>query len=155
MDQFLRFTYDRQSSAVRRRETEARRGVPALEVLAERLAGSAGNDLSEEERQTGGTVLQWAMGIGSGVLYAALRNHIPGQGIRRGLAYGAAFSLVVDEGLTPLLGLAPGPVSFPWQTHTRGFVGHLVFGVAAEVVLSALEERPSQSEDGVPLHLGQ
>jgi uncharacterized membrane protein YagU involved in acid resistance len=72
-------------------------------------------------------------------VYVALRDHVPGQGTRRGLAYGAAFSLVVDEGLTPLLGLSPGPASFPWQTHARGFIGHLIYGTAAEAVLTLLD----------------
>jgi hypothetical protein len=150
MDRCLRFIYAHESAMVRHRESEARHGVPALEVLAEKLAARAGRPLSDEERQTGGTVLQWSTGIGAGVIYAALREHLPGNGIGRGLGYGAAFSLLVDEGLTPLLGLAPGPGAFPWQTHARGFVGHLVFGVVAEAVLEALDaaasgnRRPSQ-----------
>jgi hypothetical protein len=141
MDQTLQTFYDRQSAVTRHRESEARNGVPALEVLAEELAASAGRPLSEEQRESGGTILQWTTGIGAGVIYAVLRDQLPGSGIGRGLGYGAVYSLLVDEGLIPLLGLAPGPGAFPWQTHARGFVGHLVFGMVAEAVLEALEAR--------------
>ena len=71
--------------------------------------------------------------IGGGVLYSVLR--VPAVRAGRGLAYGTAFWLVVDEGLTPLLGFAPGPLAFPWQTHARGLLGHLVFGAAADTAL--------------------
>ena len=137
MDHVLQLIHDRHPADVLRRERAARGGVPALERLAERLAASAGVTLSEGARQRGGTVLQWMTGIGAGVLYAALRERLPGTGLRRGLGYGAAFSLVVDEGLVTLLGLAPPPWAFPWQTHARGVAGHLVFGAVAELTLTA------------------
>ncbi len=139
MDHVLRFLYNHEDAGVRRRESEARSGIPALEVMAERAAGLVGSTLSDEERQKGGTGLQWAMGIGAGMLYGVLRDRLPGSGIRRGLAYGAAFSLLVDEGLVPLLGLSPGPLAFPWQTHARGFAGHLVFGAVTEITLEWLD----------------
>lgn len=144
MDQTLQLVYDRESPAVRRRESEARGGVPALEVLAQEFAGMIGHPLSERERRMGGTILQWVTGIGAGAVYGALREHLPGRGIGRGLGYGAAFSVVVDEGIVPLLGLAPGPAAFPWQTHARGFLGHLVFGAVTEALLTlAPENTPS------------
>lgn len=139
MDRVLRRCYDRQGPAIRRREAEARGGVPALEVMAERLAGLAGIGLSAEERQRAGTVLQWTIGIGTGMLYGAIRDRLPASGLRRGLLYGAAVSLLVDEGLIPLLGFAPGPLAFPWQTHARGLLGHLVYGAVAEAAMSGLD----------------
>lgn len=139
MDQTLQAIYDRESAVVRSRERRARGGVPALEVLAERLAALKGLPLSPEERAAHGTVLQWVVGIGAGMLYATFREHVPGRGTSRGLVFGVAFWLVVDETLTPMAGLAPGPAAFPWQTHARGFAGHLVFGVAADTTLRAFD----------------
>lgn len=139
MDQILQFLYDHEGPHVREREDRARGGIPALEVMADELAGLTGSTLSKGERQTAGTVLQWATGIGAGVLYGALRRRVPGVTAGRGIAYGAAFSLVMDEGLIPLLGFSPGPGAFPWQTHARGFIGHLVYGAVAEAVLSRLD----------------
>lgn len=139
MDQVLSFCYDREGSAVQSREAKARGGVPALEVMAESAAGLAAIKLSEEERQRGGTTLQWTVGIGTGMLYGAIRHRLPGSGIRRGLLYGAAVSLLFDEGVVPLLGFAPGPRAFPWQTHARGFVGHLVYGAVIDSAMSGLD----------------
>lgn len=139
MDQVLRALYDRESPRVRARESAARGGVPALERVAESGAEQVGVRLSGRERRAGGTVMQWTTAIAAGALYGALRGRVPGASAGRGLAYGAAFSLVVDEGAVPLLGFSPGPRSFPWQTHARGVVGHLVFGVAAEAVLRSLD----------------
>ncbi|CAN5716606.1 hypothetical protein BH23GEM5_BH23GEM5_23920 [soil metagenome] len=79
------------------------------------------------------------MGIGAGVLYSVLRRRIPAARAGHGLAYGAAFSLVMDEGLTPMLGFVPGPGALPWQTHARGFIGHLVFGVVSEATMQWLD----------------
>ncbi len=139
MDGVLRFLYNHEDPETRRQEDEARGGVPALEVMAERSAQIAGVALSPLERQRGGTSLQWAVGIGAGMLYAALRDHLPGSGIRRGILYGAAFSLLVDEGVVPLLNFAPGPFAFPWQTHARGFAAHLVYGAVAEITMRCLD----------------
>ena len=139
MDQVLRLLYNHEDPRGRQRENEARNCVPAMEVLAEDVTGLARIAISEQQRQAGGKILQWVMGIGAGTLYGALRRRLPGVTAGRGLVYGAAFSLLVDEGAVPLLGLSPGPQAFPWQTHARGFLGHLVFGATADAVCNVLE----------------
>ena len=101
--------------------------------------GLAAIRLSEEERRRAGTALQWTIGIGTGVLYGAIRDRLPGSGIRRGLLYGAAVSLLFDEGLLPLLGFAPGPLAFPWQAHGRGFLGHLAYGAVVDIAMTGLD----------------
>ncbi|MBA3346113.1 MAG: DUF1440 domain-containing protein [Gemmatimonadales bacterium] len=143
MDQTLRILYDHEHPSARRAEDRARAGVPALEVVAERAAALAGVTLSDERRQAAGTAMQWVVGIGAGMLYGVLRSRFPAVRAGRGLAYGAAFSLGFDEGAVPLLGFAPGPAAFPWQTHARGFVGHLVFGAVAEATLTVLGSKAS------------
>lgn len=139
MDHALRWMRGAESPVVREEEDRARGRVPALEVLADRVAGAAGADLTRGQREAGGTVAQWTVGVAMGVLVAVVRPRDPAVRWRRGLSYGAVLSLTVDEGLVPLLGLAPGPWAFPWQTHARGFLGHLVFGIAAEAVLAAVD----------------
>lgn len=143
MDQVLRFLYNHERPAVQAREDHARGGIPALERMAEEMAGSFGSPLSDHQRQVGGTILQWTTGIGAGVLYGALRGRLLGVSAGRGLVYGAAFSLIVDEGLIPLLGFASGPRAFPWQTHARGFLGHLAFGAVTEAALETLDPTAS------------
>ncbi len=72
-------------------------------------------------------------------MYGALRDRLPGAGAGNGLLFGAAFWAVVDEAGNTALGLTPAPGAFPWQTHARGLAGHLVFGVAADTALRAMD----------------
>ncbi len=48
-----------------------------------------------------------------------------------GLGTGAAMSLIVDEGMTPMLGFSAPNSAYPLVTHLRGFVAHLAFGLGA------------------------
>lgn len=55
-------------------------------------------------------------------------------------------SLIVDEGLTPLLGFSAPNRAYPASTHVRAFAAHLVFGLAVAAVTEAtwcvLDRRP-------------
>ena len=42
---------------------------------------------------------------------------------------GAAMSLIVDEGMTPLFAFSAPNRDFPLSTHPRGFVAHLALGL--------------------------
>jgi hypothetical protein len=46
-----------------------------------------------------------------------------------GLVTGASLSLLINEGLTPLLGFSAPNRAYPLVTHLRGFVAHLVYGL--------------------------
>jgi uncharacterized membrane protein YagU involved in acid resistance len=46
--------------------------------------------------------------------------------------------LLADEGIVPALGLSKGPKDYPLSTHAYAFASHLVYGIATEVVRSAL-----------------
>jgi uncharacterized membrane protein YagU involved in acid resistance len=130
--------YERESSAARKREDSARGDRTAYEVAAEKGAGFLGKSLTAEQRARWGLVVHWSLGIGAAVLYAAVRTQLDSPDMRHGLLFGFAFWAVMDETLTPLLRLTPGPLAFPWQTHLRGLVGHLVFGAVAELTLSLM-----------------
>ena len=45
----------------------------------------------------------------------------------------------MDEGAVYALGLTPGPTAFPWQTHARGFAGHLVLGVILDAAFDVAD----------------
>ncbi len=139
MDPAIQFLYNHEGPSVREAEDAARGRVPALEVLAEKIAARAGLSLSLAQREKAGTALQWATVIVTGMAYGALRDRAPAVGAGHGLAFGAGVALLVDEGMVPLLGLSPGPGAFPWQTHARSLVGHLIFGFAADAALDLLD----------------
>jgi len=133
------YLYEAENEQARQREDEARDGKTAYGVAAEKTAEILGRELSEEQRQQAGSAIHWALGIGTGAAYGALRHRVPGADAGNGLLFGTAFWAVVDEGANVALGLTPGPSAFPWQTHARGVAGHLVFGVAAETALRAMD----------------
>jgi uncharacterized membrane protein YagU involved in acid resistance len=121
-------------------EDRARGGRTAYEIAAEKAAGVVGRKLSPEQRQKLGLAIHWALGAVAGAAYAVLRRRVPGVSAARGLAFGTAFFGAVDEGATAGLGLTPPPRAFPWQTHARGFAGHLVYGAVTETLLDAADE---------------
>lgn len=134
--------YDRESPRAREREDRARHGTTAYAVAAEKGARLFGVELDAARRERYGTLVHQALGVGTGALYAAVAERLPRAGLARGLAFGAAFFLLVDEGVVYALGLTPGPTRFPWQTHARGLAGHLVYGAVADAFVRAAGGRP-------------
>ena len=158
MAQTTRYLYEHENERVKEQERAARGsrrasgaeagnapgmveqgGVSGLSsggsVAVERAAGVVGRELSDEERKKLEVKLNLGLSMGAGAAYALLRHRVPVAGWGRGLTFGALFWLLVDEAGNPVLGLTPPPKKFPWQTHRRGLVGHLVLGLVTEAVL--------------------
>jgi hypothetical protein len=133
------FLYDHEREVVRKREDDVRGQKVSYVVAAERAAHLAGIELSAEQSARYGIAIHWALGIGVGALYGLLRDRIPQAGLARGLAFGTAFWLLVDEGANYALGLTPEPTKYPWQTHARGLAGHFVYGTVADAALTAFQ----------------
>lgn len=131
--------YEHEDKAARQREDEARDGKTAYGVAAEKAAALYGRELSDDDRKQYGQAIHWALGAGAGALYGVLRPRSEGASLAGGLLFGAAFWLVMDEAVTPALGLTKGPAAFPWQTHARGLAGHLAFGAVANTTLAAIQ----------------
>ncbi len=133
------YMYDREDPEAREEEDEAREGRSAYEAAAEKAADAAGQSLDRTQREQAGAAIHWALGIGAGAAYALFRRQVQGFGYTAGTAFGTAFWAFIDEGLVPALGLTPGPMAFPWQTHARGLVGHLTFGTVTDGTLRLLD----------------
>lgn len=139
MGQVTAVLYEKEDKAARQREDDARDGTTAYGVAAEKAAELVGTTLTEHERARSGEAIHWALGIGAGAVYGALRPRSELASRAAGLLFGAAFWAVMDETVTPALGLTKGPGAFPWQTHARGLAGHLVFGAAANSTLAMIQ----------------
>ncbi len=112
----------------------------AAQVAAKKAAEATGSDLSEQQLYQRGQIIHYAIGMAPGALYGALRDRRKGVGAMRGLAYGLALFVIADELLNPLLGLTSGPTRYPWQTHARGLIGHLVLGGVTDTVFDVLSQ---------------
>jgi hypothetical protein len=131
--------YQRENPRARERVERVRQGRSSYGIAAEKIAGLAGASLSDEQRESYGKGIHWALGAGAGAAYALLRDRMPAAAAAGGLLFGTAFFLLMDEGLVYALGLTPGPSEFPWQSHARGLAGHLAYGATAERALTLLE----------------
>lgn len=134
------YLYDREPPAARKAEEQARDGQTAFARGAKQGAELVGFELRPELQQKAGQALHWTVGIGAGALYAVLRRRVDQAEWAQGLGFGTGFWLLVDEGLVPALGLTPGPLGFPWQTHARGWLGHLTFGFVVDTTLDVLDQ---------------
>jgi uncharacterized membrane protein YagU involved in acid resistance len=140
MNRVTTFLYEREDPRARQREDAARHGQTAYGIAVEKAAAAVGaGPLPQEQQQKLGQALHWALGVGGGALYGALRGRVPAIDAGQGLAYGTAFWGVVDEGANTALGLTPPPAAFPWQAHARGLAGHLAYAVVIDSVLDAAD----------------
>lgn len=140
MSKVTTYMYRHESDEVHRREDEVTGGQNSLEMAAIKLARLAGKELDDRQKKQLALAIHWALGIGTGAAYAALRPRARWAAEGQGLGFGTVFWLAVDEGLVPLLGLSRGPMAYPWQSHARGLAGHLTFGVVTETTLDLLDQ---------------
>jgi hypothetical protein len=131
--------YEREDRWVRRAEDDARGGKTSYGAAAEKAARFAGATLDAGQREKAGSAIHWMIGIGAGATYAVLRRRFNAIGRTAGVGFGTAFWALLDEGMVPALGLTPGPLAFPWQTHARGLAGHLTFGTVTDGTLRLLD----------------
>ena len=137
--------WDAEDSLIRAETRRVRPGgMDPAHVLANRIAGALGTELSPPQPHPLGIALHYSFGMVPTLAYAALRHRYPAVAAGGGTAWGLAMTLVEDEGMNPLLGLAASPQDYPWQDHARAVVAHVVLGAVAEGVLRALDGPPGQ-----------
>lgn len=102
-----------------------------------------GSDLAETERNAVGIAIHAGLGMAPGALYPALRRRLPCLRAGRRTVYGLALFVVTDEVAGRLLGIMGPQRNYPWRTHLRGLLGHVVLGVVTEMTLNVLEEQSS------------
>jgi hypothetical protein len=125
--------YERESQGSREREQAVRPGPP-YRIVAQKTAALLGLDLSEAALEKAALVFHYGLAISWSPTYALLRRRTGLGPVAAGLASGVAMSAVVDEGLTPALGLSAPNRAYPFAAHARGVASHLAFGLAVAAV---------------------
>lgn len=128
--------YDAMPDRVKRQETAASPALDPSQMAAKKLAALFGVDLRGKALENGGWAVHYATGLGWTPVYMMLRRWGGLHPAGAALVCGSAMALVLDEGVVPALKLSRGPRAYPWQTHARGLVNHIAFGV---VVAAAVE----------------
>jgi hypothetical protein len=133
MDQATTWFYERQSDASRQRESELLpEGAPM--ASAQKLAGRVGAEPTDEQAGQLATALHQYLGQGYGVAAATLtRRGTPP--LAAGVGAGVGGFLLFDE-LANSLFFTPPPQAYPPESHLRGVVGHLTFGVVTGALLA-------------------
>ncbi len=133
------YLYEHEDSGARQREDAARGGNSAYGNAARKAAGLLGISLSPQMTRRLGSGIHWLLGAGGGAAYGVMRRRVAGVTAGQGLAFGAGFFTLMDEGANTALRLTPPPAAFPWQAHARGLAGHLVYGVVTDTLLDAAD----------------
>lgn len=139
MDRVDCFMFKHEDPAARQRTQAVRPGgMDPAHIMANKAAEAVGAKLSPPQPHPAGVAVHYAIGIGPGALYGALRDRARAVGTGRGLLYGLGLFLVHDEILNAATGLSADPRRYPWQAHARGLVAHLVYGAVTDAILDLL-----------------
>jgi len=125
-------------------EADRKPGGPGAErrlltrIAARKTAALLGLQLTDKQAEQAGLVFHYGLGMSWGTVYTLLRRLTPLPPAVAGLLTGASLSLLVDEGLTPLLGFSAPNRAYPLSTQVRGFVAHLVYGLSVAGVAESI-----------------
>jgi hypothetical protein len=139
MDRVTTAMLDAQRAEVTAREQAARpndRG--AVANLVARLEAALGLELDDGERASLQQVVHYGLGIGPAIVYAMLRRRVPLVAAANGALFGLAVWALDDEYLNARLGLSAPIDAYPFETHLRGAVGHVVLGMSMDTGLDLL-----------------
>jgi hypothetical protein len=135
MDRTTTLVMSKQSEVSLEREKKASpEGVPA--AAGRKLASLFGVRPSDETARKAGMAVHGSLGLAGGALVSEAARRSSNT-IVAALVASLVLWLVLDEGLAAALGLAPPPADYPLQTHLRGLLGHLAFGLTIGALLEA------------------
>lgn len=97
--------------------------------------------LSKKEKELGGAIAHYAMGVTSGAIYGAVAEVLPTATVGEGVPFGAAVWLIADEGVVPALGLSKPGTEYPLSIHVYAIASHLVYGLTTEIVRKNVRRR--------------
>lgn len=132
--------YRREDPVTLMREKEVRVfGKDSAHAAAQRVARQVGSDAAEMEPNAAGIAIHAGLGMVPGAVYPALRRRLPWLRAGGGAVWGLALFVLNDEIVGRLLRIQGPQHKYPWRTHLRGLLGHLMLGVVMEATLNALE----------------
>ncbi len=113
------------------RKSEDPSTVKVANAIVQRVAG---RPLKAKEKEIAGSIVDYGFGTLAGMAYGAMAEVMPASRIGGGSIFGTALWLFADEAAVPAIGLSKGPKAYPAKTHVNAFSGHIVYGLAAELV---------------------
>ncbi len=113
-------------------------------VLAQKMQKATGKEMTEHEEKVFEQGVANGLSAVMGAAYALTARQWKLGWLAGGVAFGALFWLVEDEGIGPMMGLAGDNTKYPLEAHLRGLLSHIAFGVVTAGLLEAagLPDRP-------------
>jgi uncharacterized membrane protein YagU involved in acid resistance len=146
LDRIDWFMWNRESEATRAQTVVARPGGEApAQALVSKLEHAAGRNLTSHRHELASQAVHYSIGIAPAIGYALFRDKLPGRGVMRGAAFGAALFVSQDEVLNTVTGLGGKPNEYPRTAHARGVVAHVVYGIATELTLNLFQALRTRS----------
>lgn len=141
MDRVTSYMYRHEDPIAKEQEKMAQKGGKyAPYVAVNKMAKGLNIQMNERQEHIAAKTLHYLLGIIPATSYAILRHKVKGLDKANGLLFGLGLFIVQDEILTPLTGVASGPLAYPWQAHARGLAGHLTVGAATDMTVRALDK---------------
>lgn len=141
MDKITWYMYKNEDPKAFLKEKKAQvHGNYVAHVAVDKVLDATGKKLSDKQHFYAGKGVHYFLGIAPGMLYGVYRHKVKGLDAGMGSLYGFGLFVMMDEILGPVLGLASGPMAYPWQAHVRGLVGHLAVGMVTDGVLKGLDK---------------
>jgi hypothetical protein len=124
---------------LRQKEHQAAEQEDSTEIVARKIAETAGKSLDRDEKKTAGQVVHYAFGTLMGVVYCVTAEVLPEASAGGGAGFGTLLFLAADEVAVPALRLAPQPTETeaPFD-HLQHWAAHVVYGGSLELVRSLI-----------------
>lgn len=122
-----------QSEEAQKLEKEGSFELSATALVAKRLAEPLGIGLEGEKAERAGLFVHYGFGAAQGALFGLLARKWRMPAVLRGVLFGSALWLVVDEVMVPALKLGPSFTRLPLSSHVKALAAHLVYGSSADV----------------------
>src|SRR5579884_1438772 len=100
------FIWEHEPLAARQQYERVTGGKYPPDRAAESIERTLHLQVNEKQHGALAQAMHMGLGIGAGMVYALMRRRVRGADRGQGLLFGLLFAAIVDEGLTPLLGLA-------------------------------------------------
>lgn len=108
-------------------------------VLAEKLEKVSGKKMTERQKKIFEQCVAAAISATAGISYSLLESKWNLNWLLGGVAFGALFWAIEDEGISPLLGLVGNNKKYPVEAHIRGLVAHVIFGIVTAAFVKAVK----------------
>jgi putative membrane protein len=116
-------------------------GAVSQSMLAQKISGKVGHELSVREQQAVAHTLHWGLGAAAGAAYGGVAEYFPSATGKDGANFGMALATFTHEGGLPALAFVARPKPQSGMERTSEVVSHVVFGLVTETVRRFLRKR--------------